>query len=134
MAELVSTCASYGIEDRTVALQDLRYSLVTSPQTKCSTCTYTEDLVTGDDLDLGNTVAVTEDNTDLGGGSTAFISFAPFLSQRQESLNIPLLGELADLVNDLVGSGLQPAGGSARVGESGGRNALSLGVKTTHCD
>lgn len=38
---------------------------------------------TGDVLDLGNTVGVTEDNTNLGGGST-------------------LLGELADLVDNLL--------------------------------
>lgn len=56
---------------------------------------------TSDNLDLGNTVGVTENDTDLRRGST-------------------LTGELADLVNDLVGGGLQPGGGLARVGESGG--------------
>src|SRR5690554_4172568 len=30
----------------------------------------TEDLVTGDALDLGNSLGVTEDDTDLGGGHT----------------------------------------------------------------
>ena len=60
-------------------------------------------------------MGVTEDNTDLGGGST-------------------LLGELADLLNNLLGGSLEPARGSARVGESGGRNALSLRVKATHFD
>lgn len=68
---------------------------------------------TSDDADLGNAVGVTEDDTDLRGSST-------------------LLGELADLLDDLVGSGLQPRRGSARVGDGGGRNALSLAVKTTH--
>lgn len=37
-------------------------------------------------------------------------------------------------VDNLVRSGLQPARSRARVGERGGRNALSLGVKTTHFD
>lgn len=68
---------------------------------------------TSDKLDLSNTVAVTEDNTDLRGSST-------------------LLGELADLVNDLVGGGLEPRRGSTRVGDSRRGNALSLAVKTTH--
>jgi hypothetical protein len=43
-----------------------------------------------------------------------------------------LLCELADLLNDLLGSGLQPSGGVARVGDGGGRYALSVAVKTTH--
>lgn len=68
---------------------------------------------TSDEADLGNSVGVTEDDTDLGGGSTT-------------------LGEAADLVNDLVGSGLQPRRGSAAVGGSGGADTLSLAVKTTH--
>jgi hypothetical protein len=69
---------------------------------------------TSNNLDLGNTVAVTEDNTDLRRGGT-------------------LLGELADVVDNLVGGGLEPGGGSAGVGDGGGRNALALGVKATHC-
>lgn len=68
---------------------------------------------TGDKLDLGNAVGVTEDDTDLRRGST-------------------LSGELADLVDDLVGGGLQPRGSGAGVGESGGRNALALAVKSAH--
>lgn len=43
-----------------------------------------------------------------------------------------LLGELANLLDNLVGGGLEPRGGGARVGESGGRNALALAVKSTH--
>lgn len=58
-------------------------------------------------------MGVTEDNTDLGGGGT-------------------LLGQLADVVHDLVGGGLEPRGGSAGVGDGGGGNALALAVKTTH--
>lgn len=69
----------------------------------------TEDLVAGDGLDLGDTLRVTEDNTDLRGGETA-------------------TGELEDLVGDLLGGGLEPRGGSARVGERGGGDALALGV------
>jgi hypothetical protein len=60
-------------------------------------------------------VGVTEDHTDLRGGGT-------------------LLCELADLVNDLVGGGLEPGGGGARVGERRGADTLSLGMKTTHFD
>lgn len=58
-------------------------------------------------------MAIPEDNTDLRGSST-------------------LPGQLADMVNDLFGSGLEPGRGGTRVGDSRGRNALSLAVKTTH--
>lgn len=70
---------------------------------------------TSDDLDLGNSVGVTQDDTDLGWGGT-------------------LLGQLADLVDDLVGGGLEPRGSAAAVGDGGSRNSLSVGVKTTHFD
>jgi len=73
----------------------------------------TEDLVTSDDLDLSDTVAVTEDDTNLRWGGT-------------------LLRELADLVNDLVGSGLEPCWYGARVWNGAVGDTLSLGVKTTH--
>lgn len=68
---------------------------------------------TSNNLDLGNTVGVTEDNTDLGRSGT-------------------LLGQLADVVNNLVGGGLEPRGSGAGVGDGGGGNALALAVKTTH--
>ena len=58
-------------------------------------------------------MGVTEDNTDLGRSGT-------------------LLGQLSDLVDNLVGGGLEPRRGSAGVGERGGSHALALGVKTTH--
>lgn len=58
-------------------------------------------------------MGVTEDNTDLGRGGT-------------------LTGELADLVNDLLGGGLEPCGRSARVGDGAGSDTLSLGMKTAH--
>lgn len=68
---------------------------------------------TGDDLDLGNAVGVTENDTNLRGRGT-------------------LLGQLADLVDDLVGGGLEPGRRSARVRDGGGRNALALAVKSAH--
>ena len=70
---------------------------------------------TSDNLDLGNAVRVTEDDTNLRRSGT-------------------LSGELADLVDNLLGGGLQPRGGGAGVGESGGGNALALAVKTAHVD
>ena len=73
----------------------------------------TRRLHTGDDLDLGNAVGVTQDDTNLRRGGT-------------------LSGQLGDLLDDLLGGGLQPRGGGTGVGESGGRNALALAVKSTH--
>lgn len=70
---------------------------------------------TSDNLDLGNTVGVTENDTNLRGSST-------------------LTGELADLLNDLLGGNLQPGGSGARVREGAGRHALTLAVKSTHFD
>ena len=58
-------------------------------------------------------MAVTKDNTNLRRGGA-------------------LLRELADLVHDLVGRGLQPGWRSARVRERGAGDTLSLAVKTTH--
>lgn len=58
-------------------------------------------------------MAVTENDTDLRRSGT-------------------LLCELADLVNDLLGGGLQPRRRVARVGDRGGRYALAVGVETTH--
>jgi len=68
---------------------------------------------TSDNLDLSNTVRVSEDNTDLRRGGT-------------------FLCELADLIDDLVGGGLQPRRWRSRIGNCGGRYALSVAVKTTH--
>ena len=62
----------------------------------------TEDLITGDEAYLGDTVRVAEGNTDLGGGQT-------------------LAGELDDLVDNILRGGLEPRRGSAAVRESGGR-------------
>lgn len=49
----------------------------------------TEDLVSGDEADLGDTVGVAEDDTDLGWGEA-------------------LPGELGDVLDDVIGGGLQP--------------------------
>ena len=64
-------------------------------------------------LHLSNAVGVTEDDTDLRGSGT-------------------LLRELADLVVDLLGGGLEPCGRAARVGDGRSRYSLSVGVKSTH--
>jgi hypothetical protein len=58
-----------------------------------------QNLVTSDNLDLGNTMRVTKKNTNLGGSKT-------------------LTSVLDNLLNDRVGSKLQPAGSLARVGGS----------------
>lgn len=68
---------------------------------------------TSDDLDLGDSVAVPQDDTDLRGSST-------------------LPGQLADLVDDLLRGGLEPGRRGARVGDGGGRDTLALAVKATH--
>lgn len=60
-------------------------------------------------------MAIPEDNTDLGRSST-------------------LLGELADLVDNLVGGGLEPRRRVAGVGDGGGRNSLALAVEATHLE
>ena len=60
-------------------------------------------------------MAVPEDDTNLGGGQT-------------------LLGELEDLVLNLVGGQLQPLGDRPPVGESGLGNTLARCVHTTHVD
>ena len=62
----------------------------------------TEDLVSGHKTDLGNTVRVTEGNTDLRRSKT-------------------LASELADLLNDILGGGLEPRRGGAAIGEGRGR-------------
>ncbi len=68
----------------------------------------TEDLVTGDETDLSDTLRVTELNTDLRRGHA-------------------LTGELGDLLDNLLGGGLEPRGGSAAVRQSRGGDTLSLG-------
>ena len=72
-----------------------------------------EDLVTGDESHLGDTVAVPENDADLGRGQS-------------------LLGQLEDLLLDVVGGELQPVGDGAAVGERRLRDALAGRVHTTH--
>jgi hypothetical protein len=69
--------------------------------------------LTSDDLDLSDTVRIPEHDTDLGGCGS-------------------FTGELDDLVDDLVGGGLQPRRRSAAVGDGRGRNALAVAVHATH--
>jgi len=64
-------------------------------------------MLTSNNLDLCDTVRVSEDNTDLRWGST-------------------LLCKLADLINNLVWVRLQPRRRSAGVWDGGGRYALSV--------
>ena len=75
----------------------------------------TEDLVTSHEADLGDTVRITEGDTDLGGRET-------------------LARELGDVLDDVLGRGLEPGRGCAAVGEGGGRNALAGSVHATHDD
>jgi len=67
----------------------------------------TEYLVTGDDLNLGDSVGITKNNTNLGGQRT-------------------LTGELGYLLDDLFRGGLEPARRSPRVWNGRGRYALSI--------
>ena len=72
-----------------------------------------EDLVAGDEPDLGNTMGIPEDDTDLGWGQT-------------------LLGQLVNVLLDIFGGEFQPSRNRATVGESGLGNTLSRCVHTTH--
>lgn len=60
-------------------------------------------------------MAVPQDDTDLGGSST-------------------LLGQLADLVDDLLRGGLEPRRRAAGVGDGRGGDTLALAVKATHLE
>lgn len=62
----------------------------------------TEDLVTSNEAHLGNTVRVTEGNTDLRGGQA-------------------LASELGNVLDDILGGGLEPGRRGAAVGEGRGR-------------
>lgn len=72
-----------------------------------------EDLGSGDALDLGDAVAVTQDDTDLGRRHT-------------------LLGKLADVLLNISGRGLEPGGGctAVRAGRLG--DTLSFAVHASH--
>lgn len=60
-----------------------------------------QDLVTSDELDLGDTVRVSQDDTDLGGAQTSS-------------------GKLEDLVTDFLRGGLGPRGLRPSVRKGGG--------------
>jgi len=62
----------------------------------------TKDLVAGNESHLGDTVRITEGDTDLRWGQT-------------------LAGELADVFNNIIGGCLKPCGGSTAVWKCGGR-------------
>lgn len=67
----------------------------------------TEHLVTGNDLGGGDTVGVSQDNTNLGGRQT-------------------LTSVLDDLLDNVIGGQLEPRGGVAGVGSGGGGNTFTL--------
>jgi hypothetical protein len=62
-------------------------------------------LVSGDDLDLGNTVSITEVDTDLRWSGTLL---RPDTGLVDDVTAAEFSSHLADLVNDLVGGGLEP--------------------------
>ena len=66
-----------------------------------------EDLVTGDSLNLGNTVVISKDDTNLRGRGA-------------------LLGELNNLFNQFVSGDLNPAGGSTSGGKASTCNTLAI--------
>jgi len=70
-------------------------------------------LLSGDAGDLGDTVGVTKDDTNLGGGKT-------------------LLRKLANLLFNVSGRELAPTGGSALVRASALGDTLSWCMKTSH--
>jgi len=72
-----------------------------------------ENLVASDELDLTDTVRITENHANLRGGET-------------------LLGELADQISKLGRGGLQPRRGRALEGLGGARDTLARSMHTTH--
>ena len=74
----------------------------------------TQDLVTGDEEHLGDTVRVTEGNTDLGGRQT-------------------LAGELGDVLDDILRGRLEPGRGGAAVGKGGGSCTQRLETLPSIC-
>jgi hypothetical protein len=70
-------------------------------------------MLTGNDLDLGDTVAVSKDNSDLRGRGT-------------------FSGKLADVVDDCLRGALEPGRYRSRIWDGRSADTLSLAVKTTH--
>jgi hypothetical protein len=73
-----------------------------TPKTLTARLENTKDLVTGNKSHLGDAVRITEGNTDLGWGQT-------------------LTGELADVLNNIIGGGLEPRRGCTAIWKCGGR-------------
>jgi hypothetical protein len=95
------TCASTGAGNRTVGLEDTE-DLVSGNNCENVSMRISKDFNVAElTLGLGDTVRVTEDFTDLGGSGT-------------------LLRELLDLLDDLLGSGLEPRRWVAGVRDGGG--------------
>ena len=69
--------------------------------------------LTGNDLDLRDAVRVPQHDANLAGRRA-------------------LLGELADLVDDLVGRDLEPRGRGAGVGDRAGGDAFAVAVEAAH--
>jgi hypothetical protein len=72
-----------------------------------------EDLGASDTLNLGDAVRVSKSDADLGGGGA-------------------LLGQLHNLVNQIVGADLDPGWGSLSVGEASASDTLASGVHSSH--
>lgn len=70
-------------------------------------------ILTSDDLNLSDTMAVSEDDTDLRWSSTLSCKFA-------------------DVVDHGLGGALEPGRNGSRVWDGRGADTLSLAVKTTH--
>lgn len=73
-----------------------------------------EDLASGDTLDLWDTEGISKNNTDLGRRRTS-------------------LGHLDDLLGQILSRNLNPAWWGLSVRKTSAGNTLSLGVHSTHC-
>lgn len=72
----------------------------------------TEDFISGDETNLGDSMRVTQYDTDLGGSHSS-------------------AGEFVDLVDDFCRGSFEPRRSTTGVRESRGRNALAWSVHTT---
>ena len=98
----------------TARLEDSQ-NLVTCAEIDQQSCSNSKSLrtLTSDDLDLSDTMAISEDDTDLRWSST-------------------LSCEFADVVDHGLWGALEPGRNRSRVWDGGGADTLSLAVKTTH--
>merc|ERR1719223_1876921 len=72
-----------------------------------------QDFAAGHAFHLWNSVAIAEGDADLGGGAS-------------------LLGELHDLLNEVISGNLNPAWGCLAVREASAGDTLALGVHSAH--